>query len=283
MPTVALIGPELYPIPPIRGGAAELFIEKVAELASRAGGRWSSGYPIPTCRARRPGAGGVFPRPPQGWRRWLYCRYRHYFPLYDREVARIVQPRPAGSDSRPQPAAAGPVPGAPRSAGPSPSSCTCTTFMSPWGNGSAPARARPSRWRALPPAATSSWSGSAPGWGWARRAFGSSITGWRPGPLPPCGTMTPQRQQVREHYGLADEPTVLFAGKLRESKGVHILLRAMARVWEDRAPDGAGPGGRHRIRPGPHHAGDPVYGPELRRDLARAPGRVVLTGFIPPG
>ena len=31
MPTVALIGPELYPIPPIRGGAAELFIEKVAE------------------------------------------------------------------------------------------------------------------------------------------------------------------------------------------------------------------------------------------------------------
>ena len=30
MPTVALIGPELYPIPPIRGGAAELFIEKVA-------------------------------------------------------------------------------------------------------------------------------------------------------------------------------------------------------------------------------------------------------------
>ena len=30
MPSVALIGPELYPIPPIRGGAAELFIEKVA-------------------------------------------------------------------------------------------------------------------------------------------------------------------------------------------------------------------------------------------------------------
>ena len=30
MPSVALIGPELYPIPPIRGGAAELFIEKTA-------------------------------------------------------------------------------------------------------------------------------------------------------------------------------------------------------------------------------------------------------------
>ena len=30
MPTVALVGPELFPIPPIRGGAAELFIEQVA-------------------------------------------------------------------------------------------------------------------------------------------------------------------------------------------------------------------------------------------------------------
>ena len=29
--------------------------------------------------------------PLQGWRRWLYCRYRKYFPLYDREVARILQ------------------------------------------------------------------------------------------------------------------------------------------------------------------------------------------------
>ncbi len=55
MPTVALIGPELYPIPPIRGGAAELFIEKVAGRL-RAGARWSSGCPIPNCRAMKPGA-----------------------------------------------------------------------------------------------------------------------------------------------------------------------------------------------------------------------------------
>ena len=41
-----------------------------------------------------------------------------------------------------------------------------------------------------------------------------------------------RRQQVRRQYGMEDEPTVLFAGKLRESKGVHILLRAMTRVWE---------------------------------------------------
>ncbi len=48
MPTVALIGPELYPIPPIRGGAAELFIEKVAEAPH---GLASGGH-----RGVRPGA-----------------------------------------------------------------------------------------------------------------------------------------------------------------------------------------------------------------------------------
>ena len=75
---------------------------------------------------------------------------------------------------------------------------------------------------------------------------------------------------------------MLFAGKLRESKGVHILLRAMTRVWETAAPGGAGAGGRHRIRPYRTMRETPFL-TELRRDLARARGRVVLTGFIPPG
>jgi spore coat protein SA len=95
---------------------------------------------------------------------------------------------------------------------------------------------------------------------------------WDPGPL---------RQQVRERYGLEDAPTILFAGKLRESKGVHILLRAMTRVWEI-APGaalvlvGGTEYGRNRtMRETPFMA-------QLRRDLARAPGKVVLTGFIPP-
>lgn len=35
MKKVAMIGPELYPIPPIRGGASELFIEKVAQAMTR--------------------------------------------------------------------------------------------------------------------------------------------------------------------------------------------------------------------------------------------------------
>ena len=91
MPSVALIGPELYPIPPIRGGAAELFIEKTAARLQN----WQpvvigvSDPELPDHEVRQ----GVeyFRLPLTGWRRWLYSRYRHYFPVYDREVARIVR------------------------------------------------------------------------------------------------------------------------------------------------------------------------------------------------
>jgi spore coat protein SA len=88
-------------------------------------------------------------------------------------------------------------------------------------------------------------------------------------------------QEVRRRYGIESDPTVLFAGKLRESKGVHILLRAMARVWA-MAPRavlvlvGGTEYGRGRtMRETP-------FLQELRREISRAAGRVVLTGFIPP-
>ena len=93
--------------------------------------------------------------------------------------------------------------------------------------------------------------------------------------------MSPSANKLGEQYGLGDEPTVLFAGKLRESKGVHILVRAMARVWEI-APRavlvlvGGTEYGRNRtMRETP-------FLQELRREISRAAGRVVLTGFIPP-
>ena len=63
MPTVAIIGPELFPIPPIRGGAAELFIEQVA---SRLTGLATGGYQpgrSGAAGARAPGSGGVFSHP----------------------------------------------------------------------------------------------------------------------------------------------------------------------------------------------------------------------------
>ena len=79
MPTVALIGPELYPIPPIRGGAAELFIEKVAGRLNR----WRpvvigvSDPELPRHETR--GQVEYFRVPLTGWRQRLYCRYRELF------------------------------------------------------------------------------------------------------------------------------------------------------------------------------------------------------------
>ena len=105
--------------------------------------------------------------------------------------------------------------------------------------------------------------------------------GVSPGAFASLWDQTAGVQEVRRQYGIEREPTVLFAGKLRESKGVHILLRAMNRVW-DQTPRavlvlvGGTEYGRNRTM-----RETPFMG-QLRRDLARAPGRVVLTGFIPP-
>ena len=82
MPTVALIGPELFPIPPIRGGAAELFIEKVADHFTN----WRPvviGVSDPDLPRHETRGQAEYHRVPlEGWRRWLYCRYRNYFPLH---------------------------------------------------------------------------------------------------------------------------------------------------------------------------------------------------------
>ena len=86
---------------------------------------------------------------------------------------------------------------------------------------------------------------------------------------------------VRREHGIGDEPTVLFAGKLRPAKGVHLLLAAMTRVWEavPRATlvlvGGTEYGRGRTMRETP-------FMTQWRRDLELAPGKVVLTGFVPP-
>jgi spore coat protein SA len=87
--------------------------------------------------------------------------------------------------------------------------------------------------------------------------------------------------EVRRQYGIGAEPTVLFAGKLRASKGVHILLRAMGRVWEAAPQAALVLVGGTEYGLGRTMRETPFWG-QLRRDLDRAKGRVVLTGFIPP-
>jgi spore coat protein SA len=280
MPGVALIGPELYPIPPIRGGAAELFIHQVASRLTA----WRPviiGVSDPELPRRENRSGVEYYRVPlAGWRKRLYCRYRRYFPLYDREVTRIIQQvrpdlihvhnRPLlalflnrrfggeiplilhmhnlyeslGKRERPQPDAPIPVAGF----------AACSRFVlererSRLGQGAG-------LYRVIyngvdPEAFTSLWDQAA------------------------------AVREVRRRHGIHDEPTILFVGKLRASKGVHILLATMDLVWQavPRAVlvlvGGTEYGRGRTMRETP-------FLQQFRRDLARAPGRVVLTGFIPP-
>ena len=280
MPTVALIGPELYPIPPIRGGASELFIEKVAEALTG----WRPvvvGVSDPDLPHRETRGRAEYWRVPlQGWRRWLYCRYRNYFPLYDREVARILQQvRPDLIHVHNRPLLALSL--ARRVGGAIPVILHMHNLYESLGK-----RERPPQGSPIPVAGFAACSNfvlererSRLGLGAAR--FRVIYNGVETGAFASMWDQAARVREVRRQYGLTDEPTVLFAGKLRESKGVHILVRAMARVWET-APRtvlvlvGGTEYGRGRT------SRETPFMARLRRDLAGAAGRVVLTGFMPP-
>jgi spore coat protein SA len=280
MPTVALIGPELYPIPPIRGGAAELFIEKVA-------GRFKSWLPVvigvsdpelPSHEFR--GQTEYFRILLSGWRKRLYCRYRDYFPLYDRQVAKVinrVQPDLIHVHNRPLLAQALQR----RLRHPIPIILHMHNLSASLGK-----RERPRLGTVIPLAGFAACSHFVLDRERDRLGLGASLyrviyngvqtdayaSRWDPA----AGV-----QEVRRACGLGDEPTVLFAGKLRASKGVHILLKAMTRVWEStpRAAlvlvGGTEYGLGRTMR-------ETSFLAQLRRDLAEAPGKVVLTGFVPP-
>ena len=280
MPIVALIGPELFPIPPIRGGAAELFIEKVADRFTN----WRpvvigvSDPDLPRHEIR--GQAEYHRVPLEGWRRWLYCRYRNYFPLYDREVARLVQQtRPDLLHVHNRPLLALWL--ARRFGREIPVILHMHNLYESLGK-----RERPRPGTPIPVAGFAACSNFVLERERSRLGLGAGLyrviyNGVETDAFTSIWDHDAPRRQVRQQYGLDDEPTVVFAGKLRESKGVHILLRAMTRVW-DLTPRavlvlmGGTEYGRNRtMRETPFMA-------QLRRDLDQAPGRVILTGFIPP-
>jgi spore coat protein SA len=279
MPTVALIGPELFPIPPIRGGAAELFIEKVADRLRG----WRPvviGVSDPDLPRRETRGQAEYHRVPlEGWRRWLYCRYRNYFPLYDREIAGIVhRTRPDLLHVHNRPLLALYL--ARRFDGAIPVILHMHNLYESLGK-----RERPPLGSAIPVAGFAACSNFVLRRERSRLGLGAGVhrviyNGVETDAFASIWDHEP-RQEVRQRYGLEDEPTVVFAGKLRESKGVHILLRAMTRVW-DLMPRaalvlvGGTEYGRNRTM-----RETPFMG-RWRRELAQAPGRVILTGFIPP-
>ena len=280
MPSAALIGPELFPIPPIRGGAAELFIEKAADRFTQ----WRPvviGVSDPDLPRRETRGRAEYHRIPlEGWRRWLYCRYRNYFPLYDRAAARIVREvRPDLIHVHNRPLLARYL--ARRFEGAIPVILHMHNLLESLGK-----RERPPLGPPIPLAGFAACSNFVLEREQSRLGLGAGLhrviyNGVDAGAFTSIWEQSHKRREIREHYGLGDQPTVLFAGKLRESKGVPILLRAMTRVW-DLMPKavlvlvgGTEYGQGRTMRETP-------FLTQLRRDLAQAKGRVILTGFIPP-
>lgn len=281
MRTVALIGPELYPIPPIRGGAVELFIEQTAARLQR----WRPVVigPADPDLPRHEVCGGVeyFRVPLDGWRGRLYRRYRQYFPFYDRQIARIlrrVQPDLLHVHNRP---------------------LLALSLHQRRGLETVPLvlhmhnlyhslgrRERPAPGVSVPAAGFIGCSQfvvdrEKAGLGRDAAAHFVVYNGVDAGVFGPPWEHPDQRQKLRQQYGLAEAPTVLFVGKLRESKGVHLLLAAMEEVWS-RLPQavlvlvGGTEFGRGRT------GRETPFLQQLRRQMETARGRVVLTGFIPP-
>ncbi len=278
MPTVALIGPELFPVPPIRGGATELFIDRLAAHLKRYRPLViSPGDPDLPDRESRKGVEhrrvSLFP-----WQRWLYRRYRRLAPLYDRRVAGIlrafspdlvhVHNRPLlalnlktwfprlpvllhmhnlyeilGKRERPAPDTLIPVE----------AFLACSRFILEQERQRLGAAAR------------------------ARYVIynGVDLTAFRP-----WWERQEEARALRRRYGLSHEPVVLFAGKIRESKGAGVLLAAMGRVWEKIPQAALALVGGTEFGRGRTQRETPFFR-QFREQAAGASGRVILTGFLP--
>lgn len=278
MPTVALIGPELFPIPPIRGGATELFIDRLAAHL----GRYRpviigpADPELPNWELR----GGVeFWRVPlSAWQQWLYRRYRHLLPLYDRRVAELVRrlaPDLLHVHNRPL-LALNLKKWFPRL----PVILHLHNIYSILGKRERPAPHTPMPVEALVACSRYVLEEERQRLGTRAGAHlvmhnGVDVEGFRP-----RWERTMEAQAIRERYGLTDEPVVLYSGKIRESKGVGLLLAAMSRVWEGLPQAvlvlvGGTEFGRGRLQR------ETPFFREFREQVARAPGRVMLTGFLP--
>ncbi len=279
MPLVALIGPELYPIPPIRGGAAELFIEKVAARLKD----WRPlviGVSDPELPAREVRQGVEYFRIHlQGWRKWLYCRDRRHFPLYDRQVARLLallQPDLVHVHNRPLLAwqlKRRLAPGIPVILHMHNLSDSLGKREKPRPGEAIPLEGFIACSRFVLERESAGLGAGAP----IRRVVYNGVEG----AAFACRWQDEEAvRRARQPYGLSGEPTVLFAGKLRESKGVGVLLAAMERVWQSLPQavlvlaGGTEYGQARTMRQTP-------FLKELHRQIAQAAGRVVLTGFLP--
>jgi spore coat protein SA len=278
MLTVALIGPELFPIPPIRGGATELFIDRLAAHVTHY-------HPVvigpadPELPAREQRGQVDYRRVYLSpWQKWLYRRYRHLLPLYDRRVAGIVRriaPDLLHVHNRPL-LALNLKTWFPRL----PVILHMHNIYSILGK-----RERPAPFTPIPVEAFVACSNFVLLQEQERLGTGAGVhlvmyNGVDIEAFRPKGERPDEARAARERYGLTDEPVVLYAGKIRESKGVGVLLAAMHRVWEKLPRAALVLVGGTEFGRGRTKRETPFF-KQFREQVDRAPGRVILTGFVP--
>jgi spore coat protein SA len=278
MPTVALIGPELFPIPPIRGGATELFIDQLAAHLIRYA-PLVIGPADPELPTRERQGRVEYRRVSLNpWQQWLYRRYRHLLPLYDRRVAGTVRqlaPDLLHVHNRPLLALNLKTwfPGLPVI-------LHMHNIYSILGKRERPAPFTPIPVEAFVACSNFVLEQERERLGTGARAHLIMYNGVDVEAFRPKWERLDEARAARERYNLTDEPVVLFAGKIRESKGVGVLLAAMRQVWE-KLPRaalvlvGGTEFGRGRTRR------ETPYFKQFREQVAGAPGRVILTGFVP--
>jgi glycosyltransferase involved in cell wall biosynthesis len=276
---VALIGPELYPIPPIRGGAAELWIEKTSQELKKY-------QPIIFCPADpelplKEQSGGVdyIRIPVRRLKRTVYGWFNAFPADYEKQVAAFlkqIDPDIIHIHNRPLLVSyfkerfsqkriilhmhnlynyLGRLE---RPSGPFISEADlflgCSRFV---------VEAEKSRLAVGTPNQEVLYNGVDP------RDFR------------PLWGNPEETRKVRGRYGLVGKKVVLYTGKLRESKGVGLLARAMEEVFH-REPEavwvlagGTGFGYRRENR-------KTDFSERLRKELAPRQDRVRFLGFIRP-
>ena len=279
MPTVALIGPELFPIPPIRGGAAELFIDRLAAHLER--------YRPVVIGPADPELPAQEVRGPVEYRRvslgplgaWLYRRYRHLLPLYDRRVAALVHrlgPDLLHVHNRPLLALA-----LKKRFPRLPVILHMHNLYTILGKMERPAPGTPLPMDAFLACSRFVLEQERDRLGQGAAAHEVIYNGVELTAFAPRWERTEEARASRGQYGLGEEPVVLFAGKIRESKGVGLLLAAMGRVWEKMPTAVLVLVGGTEFGRGRTHRETPFF-KSFREKAARAPGRVITTGFLPP-
>jgi spore coat protein SA len=229
MKKVAIIGPELYPIPPIRGGASELFIEKSSQAMTRYQPLiFSPADPTLPLQERR-GPVQYFRFKVSPLKKLIYGWFKTYLADYEKQVAQTLEklaPDIIHIHNRPLlvPFFQERFPGKKIIFHMHNVYNYLGRFEKPHGIFEVPADLTLACSRFLLDEEKN------------RMVCGSKqqavvYNGVDTEAFQPAWTRKKETADLRGHYGLEGKKVVLYTGKIRESKGVMILFAAMKQVF----------------------------------------------------